>query len=419
MTTAQRLSDTGRRRLLKDLPRLVRETWSLALISLALATSIWIFVAEEQNPPRQETFPARIPVEPVNVAPGFAVASVESVQVTVRAPDNVLRRLSRESFKATVDLNGVRARESSAFVLVQTPTEREVEILRVEPAFVTVTLEPRIERTVPVHIRPQGSLRTGYQVTSTRVTPAEVIVSGPESVVQLADRAVAEVVLSGLQVSLRQTYPLLVETKEGGRLAGLTVEPASATVEITVSQQTFAQAVVVVPSIKGSPAPGYTVTLVQVEPVSLRVTGPIEAMQALQSGLSTQDVDITDAAGPQDLVRTVGLKLPEGLRPDQNQVIVKVRIQPARGEQVFQVVPQISGLSSGLVGTLSPPTIEVRLSGEILSLQRLSPSNITATAEVEATAPGTYLAELKVQQPSGFQVVDWRPRLVTVTVSRR
>jgi YbbR domain-containing protein len=399
--------------------RLLRDTWSLALISLALALSIWVFVAEGEDPLTEEPVPARISVEPINVTSGFAVASVESVQVTVRAPETVLRRLSRDSFRATVDMTGVQTRESTAFVLVTAPTERDVEIVSVDPAFVNVTLEPRVERTLPVRVKRQGTLRTGYDVANIRVTPSEVSVSGPESVVQLAEQATAEAVLTGLQTSIRLTPTLFVESRQGGRLGGLSVEPGTVSLEVTVFPQVLSQTVVVAPSVKGSPAPGYVVASVQVEPVAVRVTGAIDAIQSLQVTVPTADIDITDATGPQELLRTVALRLLPGLRTDQEQVIVRVRIVPARGDQVFQVAPQVNGLANGLVATVAPSSVEVRLSGDAIALQRLSPSAITVSADIDASSPGTYTAELKVQQPTGTQLVEWRPRIVTVTVARR
>jgi YbbR domain-containing protein len=344
---------------------------------------------------------------------------VESVQVTVRAPDRVLKRLSRDSFRAIVDLSGVQTRESTAFVIVTAPEEKDVEILQVDPPFVNVTLEPRVERTIPVRVRRQGTPRTGYEVTSTRVTPTEVTVSGPESIVQLADQATAEAVLTGLQAPLRLTPALYVESRQGGRLSGLTIDPPTATVDVSITPQILTQTLVVAPSIKGSPAMGYTAASVQVEPAAVKVSGPIDAIQILQSSVPTADVDITDATGPQELTRSVALRLPANLRTEQDQVIVKVRIQPARGEQIYQVVPQVTGLASGLTASVVPSTVEVRLTGEMLALQRLSPTSISVTAEVDAPGPGSYPAELRAQQPSGFQLVDLRPRMVTVLVSRR
>jgi YbbR domain-containing protein len=399
--------------------RLFRETWTLALISVALAASIWFFVTEGEDPLQQETVPARITVEPVNVPSGFAVASVESVQVTVRAPETVLRRLSRDSFRATVDLRGTRVRESTAFVAVTAVAESGVDILRVDPAFVNVTLEPRIERSVPIRVRRQGSPRTGYEVSNVRVTPTEVLVSGPESVVELAEQATADAVFTGLQTSIRLSPSLYIESRQGGRLAGLAIEPSTASLEITVIPQVLTQTAVIAPSVKGSPAPGYVAASVQVEPAAVRVTGPIDAMQSLQPSISTADVDITDATGPQDLLRNVALRLPPGLRADQDQVIVRIRIVPARGEQVFQVAPQVNGLGSGLSATLTPGVVDVRLSGDVTTLQRLSPSAISVSVDIDGSQPGTYAAELRVQQPPGTQLVDWRPRVVTVVVTRR
>src|SRR3989304_5898268 len=92
-----------------------RTNLGLAAVSLALAFALWVFVTDTENPERTDFFAGAVPVEPVDVPPGLAVASLSgaAVSVRIRAPDDVWDELTTENFQATVDLSGVSAREAT------------------------------------------------------------------------------------------------------------------------------------------------------------------------------------------------------------------------------------------------------------------------------------------------------------------
>ncbi|MCH8901925.1 MAG: hypothetical protein IIC88_06465, partial [Chloroflexi bacterium] len=84
-----------------------RYNWGIALLSIVLALSLWVYVTDRENPDVTDWVPFTVAVEEANPPPpGRAVFPPlqESIRVRVRAPESVFERLAAEDFRATVDL---------------------------------------------------------------------------------------------------------------------------------------------------------------------------------------------------------------------------------------------------------------------------------------------------------------------------
>src|SRR5437870_12573762 len=81
---------------------------SLAVLSLALALSRWLFVNERENPKQVETFNSAVPIKFVNVPDGLAIANASetSVRVQVEGTQNDITKLRVDDVDATANLDG-------------------------------------------------------------------------------------------------------------------------------------------------------------------------------------------------------------------------------------------------------------------------------------------------------------------------
>jgi hypothetical protein len=73
---------------------------SLAVLSVALAVSLWLFVTDQENPTEAETFNSAIPVGFVNVPTDLAVSntSASTVRIRIEGPKNELDDLTADDF---------------------------------------------------------------------------------------------------------------------------------------------------------------------------------------------------------------------------------------------------------------------------------------------------------------------------------
>ena len=394
----------------------VWHTKSLGILSFALAIAVWFFVVDVENETRTDFFPGVMPVEAVNVPQGLAVSSLSQPQVRVRisADKDIWDDISVNDFKATIDLSGIKQREATVSVRV-TVDRGDVDVDEVDPPQVVVDLEPVITRAVPVKARLVGAVALGYSLSESKVSPEEVGISGPASLVNLVDAVVADVNVTGLRVSLEQEFTLTARDAQGGDIDGVNLDQDTAKVSLTIVKQDFTLVYIVNPSVTGNVAAGYRVSAVEADPAFVGVSGPLEVLQSIDV-LTTENIAVDGAKS--DVVRSVRLRLLEGARVDGGgEVVVTVRVVPARGESVFTVAVKTSGANPNAVTTVLPPTVSVTVAGEMPSLDALAVDKIAATVNLSDLPSGTHRMTPVIELPAGFQLVKVDPPEVVVTIA--
>src|SRR3990172_2947193 len=106
----------------------------LALLSVALAMALWLFVIDRQNPQETQAFGSSIPITFVNVPTDLAVANTSeaTVRIRVQGPQDQLKSLVADDFTATVNLGGFPKGQVSAAVEVSSSNGR-VDVTEVTP----------------------------------------------------------------------------------------------------------------------------------------------------------------------------------------------------------------------------------------------------------------------------------------------
>jgi YbbR domain-containing protein len=309
----------------------LRENWGIAALSIVLATSLWVYVTDKNDTERTARVPGAVAVECVNVPAAKAVAppcSDQTVVVRVRAPDSVLNDLTSLDFTATADLSNVTSDTETVRVVVD-PKEARVDIVEVSPVEITIHLEDLAQRSVPVRTRLIGAPLRGFEIATTTLEPEEAVVSGPQSLVDRVAAVEADVDLTGVRTDFTQTLLLQARDDQGGDIKNVTVDPESAAVTVELRQLEFSAPFIVVPMITGSPAPGFVVAGLQIEPPFVVITGAADIFQGLDptQGIATDPISIDGASA--DVVRPATLRLPQGGRVEQPAVTVRVIITHA------------------------------------------------------------------------------------------
>lgn len=393
----------------------VRRNFGLAVLSIALAFGIWVLITDTEQSTKTGWFAGEISVQAVSVPEGLTLAApLPDVTVRVEAPEDVFSNLAVEDFRATINLAGAAVGVTDVEVRVQVLSEADAKVVQVEPATLSVELKPVVSQLVPVVADVVGSPPIGYEAQPPVISPEQVLVSGPEDLVKLVKSAVATVNLSGAVGGVRQSYSLVARDDRGFIVAGVSLEPSSAAVEIIVEQKQFERLVAVSPSLRGSPAAGYNVTAVEVDPPSVTLLGPVDILNAT-SVVLTDDVDVSGATS--DLFRTVALRLPTSVSVSGDATVsVRVRISAGQGEATFGVAPTVFGLGADLRVVSTTPLVEVLLQGELPLLRSVIPDQVTVTVDLAGLKAGTHELEPKIEAPQGLQVLSASPTTVQVVL---
>ncbi len=409
------------RALLMPAARSVRENIGLAALSVVLAFVLWIFVTDtEGGTTRSGTLPnVQLKVEPVNVARGLTIAGeIAPVRLRVEVDEDVWGDLRSDDFKATVDLAEQSEGKHSVPVEVEARTGRgRLEVLGTVPAGVEVRLVPLFSKSVPVEVQLQGTPPAGLESGDPLSDQDTVTVSGTQELVGLVGKAVAVVDISDASSGIERSFALEARDERGLLVKGVTLDPSKVKVSVPIQRKLLTRILAVSPDVKGTPAPGYNVAGVGVNPPLVTVSGARDLLDSL-SVVRTAEVDISGASG--DVTRKVRLEVPAGASVSGSvEVSVSVSIQAASSQAVFGVTPGVVGLAAGLrvVGTL--PAVEVTLSGPLPVLSGLTPQDLDVRLDLSGLPEGTHSVKVAVNPPPQTLVVSVAPAEIQVSLQPR
>jgi YbbR domain-containing protein len=391
----------------------------LASLSIVLGFALWIFVTDTENPTRSGVLPIELAVESVNVPGDLALSgSPVNVRVRVEVADDVWNTLSTADFRATLDLDGLQAGTYDLPVRVEPLTGRGgLRVTEVIPDTVAVELKSLFSKSVSASVSLEGGPPPGYEASIPELDAETVLVTGTQDRVTLVTQAVASLDLSGRTENLTQAIRLEPRDSRGFVVEGVSLEPSVMNVSVKIEQTQFSRALVISPTIVGTPAAGYDIVSLSADPPVITVFGP-QSFVGETATIRTQPLDITGAT--EDVIRTVSLDLPSGVSVSGGtSVTVTVQIKPAQGRQTLGVTAVIVGLDPDLSVSGPLPLVEVVLLGELPDLQGIGPNDIAATINLTGLNEGTHTVSVSVSVPPEASVASVSPEEVEITLEPR
>ncbi len=193
---------------MRSLKHWLTYNWHLKLISLVLATMLWMMVATEAS----SELAMEVPLEYRNIPARMEITgdTTNSVQVRLRGSPNVVRDISPKNVSTTIDLSNMRPGEKIVPLSpqnVQAPFGAEV--IRVNPSSIRFNLERTLTKAVSVVPTILGQPPDGFEIGTVMVNPSRVEIEGPESRIStLTSIATIPVRLDRRQTPIAQTADL-------------------------------------------------------------------------------------------------------------------------------------------------------------------------------------------------------------------
>ncbi len=150
----------------------------LKLLSLLLAISLWFAVSGEE---RTETT-LNMTLEMTNLSSNLMVTSEvpPAIQVRVVGSRSIISNLSQSRLIQTLDLGGYKSgRHTFSLGPNSLSLPRGVEVIRIQPNPITLTLASTLTRTLPIKPVLENNPAEGYELVSATTRPALVTVRGP------------------------------------------------------------------------------------------------------------------------------------------------------------------------------------------------------------------------------------------------
>jgi diadenylate cyclase len=173
------------------LHRYVFNNLGLKLMSLVLATGLWLAVARDPV----DEIPVEVPIEFHNMPDNLEISTenIARAQIRLRGPERLVHRLQASDVHVEIDLLHVKTGERT-FDLTSQQIQKphDLEVIQVVPTQLRLTFDTRLTRQVDVHPRVIGTFASGHKIAKIEVDPPTIQISGPQKRVEAVEAAITD-----------------------------------------------------------------------------------------------------------------------------------------------------------------------------------------------------------------------------------
>ncbi len=392
----------------------LRHNWGLKLLSLVFAIILWSTVVFTTNPEAPRTADdlgiTIMGLEELDDK-GLALEHPtsyylsQSVKVSMLLDRRELEYYDERNITVQLDLSRVH-----------TPGEHEVKLKvfnsngigkveKVSPQYITVHVDNKESRIIPVECITKGAVPTGYYKSELSLTPNAVQVSGPQKVVSQIEKAQVMLDLGGLTESVNRTreYTLVDENDTAVDKSALELSSESVTLQMDITPIKHFS-IVGKSILLGSEKikKGYYIEKVEVYPKSVAVTGPKELLDTMQ--ISTGAIDVSNAS--EDIEKELTITVPQGLTLlTGDRVTVIVRISEVLKEVTFEQIPvQLMNIPQGLTVENFDLKADVTIKVPVNNADQISSSHVNLYVDLSDLQAGEHTLHVNAEISDAFDV---------------
>jgi YbbR domain-containing protein len=163
----------------------ILEKWPVKVISLIAAIIITVFYRLSTLETRSFSSPLKVEANSLFIP---SISFTDTIRVSLHGEADSIHSIPEKDIEAYIDLNKY-TNEGTYRIPVQirkTGSALEIRPLEINviPAEVSVTLEQKIVRNIPVYPVFRGTIAHGYELTSQSIIPDIVTAEGPRSILE-------------------------------------------------------------------------------------------------------------------------------------------------------------------------------------------------------------------------------------------
>jgi YbbR domain-containing protein len=401
-------------------------------LAFILAVIVWISAVSASNPDVEKTYPAPIPIEIIGQNPSLVPVGdvAKSVTLSLRAPQSVMDKLigNPDLIHVFADLSGLDSGTHQVPLQVQIDA-RPVKVVKVDQPDLGLTLEPLTSRVVKVELTINGEPAIGYKLGEPEIDPAEVVVSGPRSLMDQITNVISQVNVSNARQNVETSVQPVPVNSRKQPVNGVNLTPDTVQVAVPVTQQGGYRDLAVKAVVTGQVASGYRLTNITVTPpVVTAYSSDPDQVIALPGFVETQPLDLNNAE--RNIETRLALVLPKGVViVGEQSVLVQATVSPIMSSVTISNKPvELLGLDPRFSTQISPATVDIILSGPLPLLDQLTTNDVRVFIDLTGLGIGTHqldpqveilIPEISVESvnPTSIEVVITPPQTPTATKS--
>ncbi len=419
---------------MKQMKHKLTHNLGLKLISVLIASLIWLFVSNNNDPEVTRGI-RNVPITLKNqeliteINKSFTVDDgIEKVNIYVTGRKSVTNRLNANSFTVKADLQNYNEALGTVPLEVScTNNKVNQENIRIIPSTISLSMEDKIEESFGVAVTISGKPEKGFEIGRTSiVTGDSVKIAGPESLVRIIGKVTIAVDVTDIDEDLENSFPIRVEDKNGDLLSDsqmskleiknsegviLPESKAKVAIEIWKCYRDIPLAIDVV----GKPAPGYRISKITLTPKTVNLVGDQKSMEELGEVLKLKesisvegmtekneyDLDLNDTLNQYDNIR---------LESDTTSA-VKVNIEIAESGSRTISLP-ISALEMKNIPKekkliFSPADyVSVNVKATEMNIEEITPEAIKGSIDLKnCMINDSYTIPVDIELPKGYELI--------------
>ena len=397
--------------------------WQRMLIAFLVAFGLWIFVDITNNPSTKTTI--KLQLQKVGLPEGYILidesgqenTTLPMVEVVVYASQATINALrADENIKAIIDVSKVGIGEQMVSINVLPDDGLGYIKTEAKPAQMAI----RIDTIKQVDIAVDRVLgNDSYDVALYKPTiaisePASglVTVSGPAGLLSSIGAAQYSIDIASRTADYTIDADVVLKDTLGKTIKGLTLTPPQITARVVMNPSSVRKQIVIVPTLRGSVAPGYRISGISVAPIFVTVNGEAGALDSVAS-IATDVIDVGEATTTITktvlLANTLGTKitLAEGVTRAVDVVIEIIKsAEPLRVKLPYAVT--ILDAPEGMVFRAVPAVVYLDLSLGATA-QRNGVSGIVPEVRVGTWDPANPMRQIQLMLPSDVRLLNDMP----------
>lgn len=188
--------------------RLLSRSWFLKGLSLCLALMLWYFVGGKDTVDKI----VMIPIEIINLPMDLVISNQfkKEIEVTVSGPRSLIVDMSNRAITRQIDLSSaIPGTMVISNANNSIPVPRGIEVLRVQPSSVILSLDKLIQKHFPVTPTVTGKVAAGHVLKKLKMEPEVISITGPQTVLSQVDQLhTGTINIDGIRESKQLQVPL-------------------------------------------------------------------------------------------------------------------------------------------------------------------------------------------------------------------
>lgn len=376
---------------------------SLKVLSVILASILWLVITNLDDPIRTEDF-YNVPVEILNedaideLGQVYEIVEGKTVNFSVAARRSIADNLTVSDFKVTADFSKLSEVHAVTIDISCPRYGDDVTITSGLYQVMKVELEDLADRHFKVKVVQRGEPAEGYYVGN-KYTNTILKVSGPKSKIERIEEIVVEVDVTDVTGPFRIYEEPKALDAEGNVIDASNLNFSENSIAINIEVYKTKKIDLEIKAV-GNPASGYVMTNLEYEPKSIEIAGDDSSLKKIHKLVIDESIEGANSNIKKEV--DIQEELPDGLVlvGEDKTAVVNISIERAETKEVtiwpgdLEVRNRAQDLNISFI-TSGPITVIV--SGPKNELAEVTRNSIKPYIDLNGYTAGTYAVEVKVQ----------------------